>query len=65
MSLSEHNVRAAMRRMKEPPEPQEAAVPAEWRRANAMIAAAMRASLAQQRTDRRKPVPPPGGQSVP
>jgi hypothetical protein len=65
MSLSEHNVRAAMRRMKEPQEPHDAAVPAEWRRANAMIAAAMRASLAQQRTVGRKPVPPPRGQSAP
>ena len=51
MSVSEKQVLAALRQIQDPVAPRRGSA-SQWRRANARIAAAMRASLAQQRSPR-------------
>jgi hypothetical protein len=56
MAVSEQQVRAALRQMQDAVAPGREPAVGPWRRANARIAAAMRASLEQQ----RRPRPPAG-----
>jgi hypothetical protein len=49
MTASEKHVRAALRQIQEPLAAHRQPIAGSWRRANARIAAAMRASLEQQR----------------
>jgi hypothetical protein len=58
MPVREEQVRAVMRQIKGPPVQRGSAVTSQWRRANAQIAAAMRASLAQQQQPPRPPAHP-------
>jgi hypothetical protein len=55
MSVSEEQLLAALRQIQNSPAAQNRETASQWRRANARIAAAMRASLEQQ----RGPRPPP------
>jgi hypothetical protein len=52
MAVSEQQVRAALRQIQDPLAVQRQTGAGPWRRANARIAAAMRASLEQQRRPR-------------
>jgi hypothetical protein len=52
MSVNEKQVLAALRQIQHPAVVQQRETQAQWRRANARIAAAMHASLTQQRSPR-------------
>ncbi len=58
MSVKEAQVLAVMRQIRGPAVARHGKVTSQWRRANAQIAAAMRASLAQQQRRTRPPTHP-------